>query len=371
MIAFAYQESDVSPKVRELKQIGLNVQNIMPLDFALARYVSSVKLMPQDEKVAIVDIGSAKTLISIIEKDKVCFTREILMGGDSFTDAMTGVIVTDKGRMELSKEDAEKMKKEQGISSDMRILGLIRPVLEKLISQIKGSLEYYEQRVHDQGIKKIILAGNGSRLKGLKEYITKEAGIEVLAILPEEAGAIGLSLSRGFSMNMLPEEYKAEDKKALKRFSVTIVTFAMGVIVLFSYTLLCIQAINLKKGMEIQKQHWDNLGEIKLLKDKIMAYSSVVNTVSLDGVRAGRIMKEISNLIISDMALDRFTVDSKEPNIKIGGVVSQQDSLTSFMSKLEANPLFQNVKLSFSEKNEAPDGKDSVKFEITCNLREK
>jgi len=371
LVAFAYQESDVGPKVRELKQIGLNVQSIMPLDFALARYVSSVKIMPQDEKIAIVDIGSAKTLISIIEKDKVCFTREILMGGDSFTDAMTGVIVTDKGRMELSKPDAEKMKIEQGISSDMRILGLIRPVLEKLISQIKGSLEYYEQRFHDKDIKKIILAGNGARLKGLKEYITKEAGIEVLAILPEEAGAIGLSLSRDFSLNMLPEEFRAEDKKALKRFSVTVVTFAMGVIVLLSYALLCIQAINLKKGVEIQKQHWDNLGEIKLLKDKIMAYSSVVNAVSRDGVQAGRIMKEISNMMLLDMVLDRITVDTKEPNIKIGGVVSKQDSLTSFMSNLESNALFNSVKLSFSEKNETPDGEDSVKFEITCNLRKK
>ncbi|MBU1913187.1 MAG: pilus assembly protein PilM [Candidatus Omnitrophica bacterium] len=371
LITFAYQESDVGPKVRQLKQISLNVQNIMPLDFALAKYVSSAKIAPFDEKVAIVDIGSIKTVISIIENSKVYFTREIPLGGDAITEAMTGAIMTEKGRMELSREDAEKMKKEYGIPSDIKILSMIRPVLERLVSQIHASLEYCENQYSCVVFKKIVLTGNGSKLKGLTEYLHREAGLEVVTILPEEAGAIGLALSRGFSMNMLPEEYRAEDKKALKRFSVTIVTFAMGVIVLFSYALLSMQAINLKKGVEIQKQHWDNLGEIKLLKDKIMAYSSVVNTVSLDGVRADRIMKEISNLILSDMALDRFTVDSKEPNIKISGVVSKQDSLTSFMSKLESNPLFQNVKLSFSEKNEALDGQDSVKFEITCNLRKK
>ena len=82
-------------------------------------------------------------------------------------------------------------------------------------------------------------------------------------------------------------------------------------------------------------------------------------------------MKEISNMMLPDMALDRFTVDTKEPNIKISGVVSKQDSLTSFMSKLESNALFHNVKLSFSEKNEAPGGQNSVKFEIICNLRKK
>jgi hypothetical protein len=145
--------------------------------------------------------------------------------------------------------------------------------------------------------------------------------------------------------------------------------FALGFVLLFSYALLCIQAINLKRGVQIQRQHWDNLQEIKLLRDKIITYSSIINTVSMDGINAGRIMKEISNLILSNMALDRFTIDNKEPNIRIGGIVSGQDSLTEFMSKLESNALFNNVKLSFSEKDGGV-GEDTVKFEITCNIRE-
>ena len=370
LIAFAYQESDIEPRVKQLKEMGLNVQNVMPLDFAIARYVNDSKIAPQDEKAAIVDIGSAKTLISIIEKDKVWFTREIAMGGDTITDAMTGVTVSDKGRMELSKEDAENIKIEQGISSDIKILSLIRPVLEKFTSQIKGSLEYCESQFSCAVIKKIILAGNGSKLKGLKEYFVKEMGVEVLAILPEEAGAIGLALSRDFNLNMLPEKFRAEDKKALKRFSMTMITFALGVILLFSYALLRMQAVNLKKGVNVQRQHLDNLNEIKLLKDKMAAYSSVMNTVALDGINAGRIMKEMSNLMLSDMALDKFIIDIKEPNIRMGGSVLKQDSLTEFMSKLESNALFQNVKLSFSEKNQGS-GPEALKFEITCNIRRK
>jgi len=370
LIAFAYQESDVESKVRELKEIGLNVQNVMPLDFAIARYINDSKVIPHGEKVAVVDIGSVKTLISIVEKDRVCFTREIPLGGDTITSAMTGVTISDRGRMELSKLDAENMKIEQGISSDIKIFSLIRPILEKLTGQIKGSLEYHEQHFHEAGIKKIILSGNGSKLKGLKEYIVKETGIEVLTTLPEEAGAIGLALSRDFSLNMLPEKFKSEDRKALKRFSVTMVTFVFGIMLLFSYALLCIQAINLKKGLEIQRQHWDNIQEIKILKDKMIAYNSVINTLSSGDINAGKIMKEISNLILPDIALDQFTIDSKEPNIRISGVILNQDSLTGFMSKLESSSLFQNVKLSFSQENQGA-GQDAVNFEITCNIRKK
>jgi len=370
LMAFAYQEADIEPKVRHLKEIGLNVRNVMPLDFALARYVDTLKITPHGEKAAIVDIGSAKTIISIVENSRVCFTREIAMGGYSITEAMTGVVVSEKGRLELSRQDAETMKREQGIPSDIKILSLIRPVLERLVSQIKGSLEYYEQHFHEQSIRKIALAGNGSRLKGLKEYIVRETGMEVLAILPEEAGAIGLALNRDFGLNMLPERYISEDKKALKRFSMTVVIFTVLFILLFSYALLCIQAVNLKKGVEIQRQHWDNLSEIKLLKDKIAAYSFIINTVYSNNINAGMIMKEISNMILPDMALERFLIDNKEPNIKISGNVPSQGLLTEFMSKLESNPLFQSVKLSFSEKNKVF-GQDAVSFEITCNMRKK
>ncbi|MCX5693465.1 MAG: pilus assembly protein PilM [Candidatus Omnitrophica bacterium] len=368
LIVFAYQELGVESKVKQLKEIGLNVQNVVPLDFALARYLSNSKIIPENEKAAIVDIGSVKTIISIIEKGRVYFTRDIAIGGDAITEAMTGATMSEKGRMELSRENAEKMKIENGIPDDMKALAMIRPILEKLASQIKSSLEYYEQHFHEKGVKRIILAGNGSRLKGLREYIIKETGVEVLAILPEEAGAIGLALSTGLNLNMLPEKFRSEGQKALKRFSVRLSAIILAGILLFSYALLCIQAINLTKGAEIQRQHWNNLREIKILKDKIIAYKSVIDTISLNGINAGNIMKETSKLILSDMALDRFTIDSKEPNIRIGGVVFKQDSLTEFMSKLESSPLFQNVKLSFSEKSQSSGSPDAATFEITANI---
>lgn len=370
LIAFLYQESDVESKVKELKEAGLNVKNVMPMDFAIARYVNNLKIAGGDALAAVVDIGSVKTNISIIEKDKVCFTREIAIGGDTITEAMTGIIISDRGRMELSWEEAEKMKIEIGIPSDIKMLAMIRPILEKLASQIKGSLEYYEHYFNEGCVKRIILAGSGSRLKGLKEYIVKETGLDIVTILPEEAGAAGLAMSMGSNMNILPDQFKLEDKKALKNFFAKLAVVVFGFLLLFSYALLCMKAVNLKREAKIKRQHLDTLAEIRLLKDKVAAYSSVMNTISSDDINAGRIMKEISNLVFSDMALDRFTIDAKEPNIIMGGTVSQQDSLTGFMSRLESDALFQNVKLSFSEKKEGP-GSSAVNFEITCNVRRK
>ncbi|MDP2980715.1 MAG: pilus assembly protein PilM [Candidatus Omnitrophota bacterium] len=368
LIVFAYKESDVESRVKQLKDIGLNVRHVLPLDFAMARYLSNSKIIP--EKVAIVDIGGAKTVISIVEKGRVYFTREIPLGGDAITEAMTGVIVSEKGKLELSREDAETMKKEYGIPSDIKILSMVRPILERLASQIRTSLEYCENQFSCVVFKKIILTGNGSKLKGLAEYLHKEAGLEVITILPETAGAIGLALSMKSDLNMLPEKFRSEDQKALKKFSIRMIAVILGFIVLFSYSLLCIKAVNFKKYAEIQKQHWDNLQEIKALKDEIIVYSSAIDAIAPNGINAGNTMKQISNLILPDIALDRIAIDNKEPNIKIGGVVLKQDSLTEFMSKLESYPIFKDVKLSFSEKNKGL-GPDAANFEITANVAKK
>ena len=370
LIAFMYRESDIESKVKELKEAGLNIKSVIPMDFALARYVNNLKIAGGDEKIAIVDIGSIKTSISIIEKDKVYFTREIAIGGDAITEAMSGVIISDTGKIELSKEEAEKIKIENGIPSDMKMLGLVRPMLEKLASQIRSSLEYCENQFSCAVIKKIILAGNGSKLKGLREYLVKEMGIEVLTILPETAGAIGLALRPDSDLNMLPERFKAEDKKALKRFSVTAIIAILGFVLALSYAFLYVKAVNLKREVLIQKQYRDNLKEVKLLRDEIMAYNSAINAASLNGMYAVKIMKELSHIVIPGAAFDRLVINYTEPNVIIGGIVLKQDFLTEFMSRLESNPMFQNVRLSFSEQNQGF-GPEAIKFEIMSNVRKK
>lgn len=186
VIAIVYQEQDVVKKIEELRGFGLNIQAVFPSEFALATYASYAHIISGQDKVAIVDIGSVRTNIAIIENTKVCFSRDINIGGDDITEAMTCALLSDKGRIEFSMEEAEKIKREQGIPNDIKILSLMRPVIEKLSGQIKKSLEYCEQVFQCPTIDKIILAGNGAQLKGLREFITKETGLEVLNILERQ-----------------------------------------------------------------------------------------------------------------------------------------------------------------------------------------
>lgn len=367
LIAVVYDEKIVKEKVRELKTLGFNVQGVIPSEFALASYANHQNLISSDETLAIVNIGESATIIAIIENKKVSFTRHVAMGGDTITEAMTGTLVSDKGKIELSKEEAEKIKREHGISEDVRILSMMRPVLERLVTQIKRSMEYCEHQFETKPVKKIILAGGGARLKGLKEYLSKEMEIEISIVLPEVSEAVGLGLASDSDINMLPEEFKEERGKAIKKISIRMSSIVFGLIFLFSYGLLAARSINLKKELQIYRSHLETVQDIKTIKDEMFILGSAANTISSGSIASGDIMKELSNIVVSFMRLDNLVIKVTEPNVELSGIVLKQGQLSEFMSLLEASPMFEKVKLVVSKKNEDY-STGALDFEIVCNL---
>jgi len=369
VIAIIYKEEDVEKKVDELKKLELNVQAVFLSEFALAEYARHSNIVSSHDKMAIVDIGSVRTNIAIIENGKLYFSRDIAIGGDDITEAMTGVVISDKGRMELSKEDAEKIKCEQGIPEDMKILSLMRPVLERLSGQIQKSLEYCESQFSCTILRKIILAGSGSKLKGFKEYVLKETGIETLSILPEAACAIGLSLTSGSSLNIIPERFATEKRTVFKKISARMIFILAVSLCLVSYGLLSMKAVSLKNNIKVMKSQWDNIKDVKPVKERIVEITNAIDKISRPGAYYGSIMKELSGVTPAYVTLDTLVIGRDAPNIKISGVISKGDRLTEFMKEIERSPLFENIKLKFSNQRESEaSSKDVLNFEIVFDV---
>lgn len=353
-----YKEKDIEDKVNEFKKFGLNIHAVFPSSLALARYIEYTGLAPKNEKIGIVDIGSVKTVIGIVENGKLFFARDLAVGGDTITEAMTGVLLSDKGRVELSEEEAERIKCEQGISGDIKIMSMMRPVLEKLSNEIKRSFEYFEHKYSHVNIKKIILAGNGAKLKGLKDFLTKETGLEVADVLPENACAIGLALLRDSSLNIIPETYVQEKKSALKKVSLRMVFIVTGLLFLISYGFLSMRVDYLKNEINIVKSHWENMKVLKPIKEEIIELNSIITNVSTENIYVANIMKELSHIMPSYVTLNSLVTGKAAPNIRISGIISESDRLTEVMDDIERSPLFENVKLNFSR--EAGPGLEGV-----------
>jgi hypothetical protein len=228
-------------------------------------------------------------------------------------------------------------------------------------------LEYYEHRFKTDAVKKIILAGSGSKLKGLKEYLSRETGLEVVDILPETACAIGLALISDSGLNLLPKKFRVEKRTALKKISLRMMSLAAASLLLVSFGLLSIKAINLNNEVNIYRSHWQNIKDVKSIKDRITLFTHAINTISYENIETGKIIKELSNLVPSFVMLDNLVIKDTEPNVKLSGLILKGDKLSEFMSGLENSVMLERVRLVFSEKDKDYSS-EALDFEITCNI---
>ena len=102
--------------------------------------------------VAVLDIGTSSARLTITGLRGLEFTRDIPVGGDTITAALAGTVTLADGPVEISRQTAEELKHKYAIGgADLveaggvvlpasRILGAIRPDLERLASEVVRSV---------------------------------------------------------------------------------------------------------------------------------------------------------------------------------------------------------------------------------------
>ncbi|MCD6405573.1 MAG: pilus assembly protein PilM [Planctomycetes bacterium] len=119
---------------------------------------------------ALVDIGAQKTNINIMRGDVSSFTREVYIGGEDMTEAVSK-------HLSINTVDAEIVKREG--DQEAAVLEAIGQTLDDLANEIFLSFDYFENQF-DTEIKTVYLSGGGSRLKGIGAVFSDILGRQVL-----------------------------------------------------------------------------------------------------------------------------------------------------------------------------------------------
>jgi len=109
----------------------------------------------ESEVVALVDIGARKTSINILHGDQSCFTREIYMGGNDFTQAVSK-------RLAMRLEDAEHFKRDPG-DSEGDLEEALAQAFDDLGGEILLSFDYYENQFESR-VEEVLLSGGSARM---------------------------------------------------------------------------------------------------------------------------------------------------------------------------------------------------------------
>lgn len=371
-----------------LEKAGIRPSSFVTSSYALgkvAEYTGKAEGLK-----CLIDIGASHTEFIIYKDKSLVFTRKIPICGKDFTKSMTGALISDRGRIQLTFAEAEKIKKEVGIPADnntglidgkipaIQILSMLRSPVENFANEISRCLDYYREESRGGKIDNILLFGGGASLTGLTKFISDILGITVRIGDPLEALkiekdairerekiahrielAIGAGLSDTSGINLLPPEMKNEVQRTVRRGTIEVIITATVIVSALILIGMNIKIDNFKKRVQVARLELASLGpQIRQAEAR-----RVADMVLVDEPYWEDVFNELGSLIPKEIKIENLKVENKI--IEMKGIVASADGqqmLGSFILSLE-NGLFNNVKLV--ESKNLADG-SGVEFEIKC-----
>ena len=213
-VLMAACKSDKIANVKQAIQLAGKQPVIIDVDAFALQNCYEVNYQPKPgEVVALLNIGAATMNINILNGSRSVFARDASVGGSQYTSLL-------QKELGLSFEQAEGVKRGMALPEGVEarpIQPIIETVSDILALEVRKTMDFYRATASEgeTAIQKILLAGGGSKLPGLADYLAKrfEIPVEVFnpfrqievdakkfdpdymrEIVPDMAVAVGLAL---------------------------------------------------------------------------------------------------------------------------------------------------------------------------------
>jgi type IV pilus assembly protein PilM len=132
-----------------------------------------------DAVVVLLNAGASAININIITGDQSVFTRDISMGGNSYTEAV-------QKELNLPFESAEQLKKGQPIDgvSFEHVKPVLQAVTDNVLLEIQKTFDFFKATASSDRIDRVVLSGGASRVDGFAEALRERFGTTVESFDP-------------------------------------------------------------------------------------------------------------------------------------------------------------------------------------------
>ena len=213
-VLMAACKSDKINNVKQAIQLAGKQPVIIDIDAFALQNCYEVNYQPrQGEIVALLNVGAATMNINVLNGTRSIFARDASVGGSQYTSLL-------QKELGISFEQAESVKRGMALPDGVEpkpIQPIIEAVSETLALEVKKTFDFYRATAQESEatIQKILLAGGGSKLPGLPDFLAARFDIPVEVfdpfrtievdatkfdpdymreIVPEMAVAVGLAL---------------------------------------------------------------------------------------------------------------------------------------------------------------------------------
>lgn len=396
---------------RVIKRAGLKLTSVTIIPDALHRIFEAGILKDKGKVVSLIYMGKRTTNISIIKDNRIVFNRELNIGGENITLAMSGVLVSPEGRVDVSPEQAEKIKVEHGIPIDVaaypkisdipitQLQAMVRPALERIQDEIMRSFEYYKGQTGEASVDKIILTGGSAMTGNLAKFISEGVGIPVETpklteglqidpgienktalekISPRLSAAIGSALVANEKINLIPDEIKHRWELAAQEIlkpQYMIVAYLIFLFIFYmafwtnAFVLRNIIAGIDKKLVEY-KPRIEVLGVMERTVRAQDRRKLALQLQEEERTKIPLIFEEISRIIPKSVIIKTINISSG--NVRIWGVAFEigdtaENVLSKFVLSLSSSSYFSGVEMIQASKNNNY-VQDAFDFEISAKV---
>ncbi len=166
-----------------------------------------------NETTVLLNIGCSQMNVSIIKGKDFLYTRDIALGGDSYTEAL-------QKKLNISYEEAEEIKKdpkEKGENQQL-VEDSLEDISSKLSMEIEKTIDFFRTTTESHQIGCVYLCGAACQTSGLQEVLAKDLGVPVNILDPFRKIKLGEKMKAQSGWGKLGPEYAVSTGLAIRNF---------------------------------------------------------------------------------------------------------------------------------------------------------
>lgn len=175
VLMVAAKKDYVNAMKAALEKAGLSVEVVDSQAFALGNVFEFSYGTSGGGMNGIIDFGAGSTKVTLVEKDKTTFTRELRQCGVQLTQSISEALG-------CSFDDAERIKIND--PENAQITTVVRQFIYQTVEELSRTLDFAVSQSTGQSLQGLYVCGGGSRLPGLVDMLIEKLPVPVQMLNP-------------------------------------------------------------------------------------------------------------------------------------------------------------------------------------------
>jgi type IV pilus assembly protein PilM len=178
VLLVAAKKEMISEYINLMKMAKLHPRVIDVDAFALQN-IFKLNYSPEDENIALIDIGASKTSLNILKDNVSEFMRDVSLGCEQINDKIASTV-----GCTIEETEEIKLGEESDLISAEDLKEIVVSVVTDWCIEIKRALDFFYSSYPEEQISRIVLSGGGANIKKFLELLAAETSAEVEVINP-------------------------------------------------------------------------------------------------------------------------------------------------------------------------------------------